>query len=76
MELLDVYACWWAATTVGEQTLAEWSNRDVLAWIRTLSAKLQAILRGDCDPVLAADPNLDILNAMELQLLLEALETK
>jgi len=41
-----------------------------------LLANLLAILRGDRNPALAADPNLDFYNAVELKLLLEALETK
>jgi hypothetical protein len=63
-------------TTEAEQTLAELSNRDVPAWYKMLLAKLQAILRGDRNPALAADPNLYYDNAAELQLLLEALKTK
>ena len=35
--------------------------------------KLQAILRGDRNPALAADPDLDYDDAAELQLLLESL---
>jgi len=38
-----------------------------------LIRQLQAVLAGDRDPALAADPELDIWNAAELQLLLEAL---
>jgi hypothetical protein len=34
------------------------------------------MLRGERDPALAADPNLNYVNAVELQLLLEALHAK
>jgi hypothetical protein len=63
-------------TAVAEQTLAEFSDEGVPAQYKTLLAKLKAILSGDRNPALAADPNLDILNAVELQLLLEALGAK
>jgi tetratricopeptide (TPR) repeat protein len=43
---------------------------------RLLISKVQAILRGDQDPKLAADPNLSYDDAAELQLLLEALHAK
>ncbi len=39
-------------------------------------SKLQAILRGDRNPALADDPNLHYGDAVELQLLLEALGAK
>jgi len=61
------------ATTKAEQHLDELSREDIPAWAQTLVVALQAILRGDRDPALAADPNLDYMNAAELQLLLEAL---
>jgi tetratricopeptide (TPR) repeat protein len=64
------------ATTEAEQTLAELSNRDVPAQLQTLLAKLQAILRGDRNPALAANPNLAYRHAAELQLLLESLGAK
>jgi tetratricopeptide (TPR) repeat protein len=63
-------------TTEAEQTIAEFSKGDVPAWGQTLLAKLQAILRGDRDRALAADPNLDYGDAVELQLLLESLGAK
>jgi hypothetical protein len=63
-------------TADAEQALAEFSNGNFPACLQTLLAKLQAILRGDRNPALAADPSLDYCNAVELQLLLEALETK
>jgi len=59
------------ATTEAEQTLAELSKGDIPVWLKTLLAKLQAILRGDRDPALAADPNLTYASVVELQLLLE-----
>ena len=62
-------------TTEAEHTLDEWSREDHPVWATTLAAGLWAILRGDRDPALAADPNLDYRNAAELQLLLEALGT-
>jgi hypothetical protein len=40
------------------------------------AAGLRAILRGDRDPALTADPNLDYRNAVELQLLLEKLNSR
>lgn len=63
-------------TTEAEQTLDELSRGDIPAWARTLVAGLRAILRGNRDPSLAADPNLSYLAAAELQLLLEALHAK
>ena len=38
-----------------------------------LIRQFQAVLAGDRDPALAADPELDYRNAAELQLLLEGL---
>jgi tetratricopeptide (TPR) repeat protein len=64
------------ATTEAEQYLDKWSEEDDPLWAKTLVAGLQAILRGDRDPALAADPNLDYGNAVELQLLLEALQSR
>jgi tetratricopeptide (TPR) repeat protein len=63
-------------TTEAEHTLSELSSRDDPVWLQKLLAKLQAILRGDRDPALAADPNLDYCSAVELQLLLEGLGAK
>jgi tetratricopeptide (TPR) repeat protein len=63
-------------TTKVEQTLAEWSKRELPMQLQTLAVKLQAILRGDHNPALAADPNLYYDNAAELQLLLEGLGAK
>lgn len=64
------------ATTEAEQKLAELSKEDVPLWFQTLLAKLQAILSGDRNPALAADPNLEFGDAAELQLLLETLGAK
>jgi len=61
------------ATTEAEQYLDELSRGDIPAWLQTSVAGLQAILRGDRHPALAANPNMDYLNAAELQLLLEKL---
>jgi tetratricopeptide (TPR) repeat protein len=62
------------ATTEAEQTLDKCSGEDDRPRAKALAAGLRAILRGDRDPALAADPNLLYDNAAELQLLLEALE--
>jgi tetratricopeptide (TPR) repeat protein len=64
------------ATTEAEQYLDKWSKEDHPLWAKALAAVLRAILRGDRDPALAADPNLDFCNAAELQLLLESLESR
>jgi tetratricopeptide (TPR) repeat protein len=64
------------ATTEAEQYLDEWLKEDYPLWAKTLVAKLRAILRGDRDPALAADPNLSYTAAVELQLLLEALQSR
>jgi hypothetical protein len=64
------------ATTEAEQYLDELSKADIPASGQTLIAGLRAILRGDRDPALEADPNLDYGNAVELQLLLEAWQSR
>lgn len=64
-----------ADTTEMEQLLAQLSGTDAPSWAKTLRPKLQAILRGDRHPALADDPNLDYGDAVELQLLLEALQS-
>jgi tetratricopeptide (TPR) repeat protein len=64
------------AATEAEQYLDEWSEENDSLRAKTLIAKLQCILRGDRAPALAADPNLDYCSAVELELLLEALEKK
>jgi hypothetical protein len=61
------------ATTEAEQQLDKWSKEDHPLSAKTLAAGLRALLRGDRDPALAADPNLSYENATELQLLLEKL---
>jgi hypothetical protein len=61
------------ATTEAEQYLDKWSKEGDPLWKKTLIAGLRAILRGDRDPALAADPNLSYVSAAELQLLLEKL---
>lgn len=60
-------------TTEMEQTLAQLSGADIPPSSKPMIFKLQAILRGDRNPVPADDPNLDYDDAVELQLLLEAL---
>jgi tetratricopeptide (TPR) repeat protein len=49
---------------------------DTPARLKAMLPKLQAILHGDRDPALAADPALDYRNAAELLLLLETLGGK
>ena len=46
---------------------------DTPAWLKAMLPKLHAILHGDRDPALAADPALDYDDAAELLLLLETL---
>ncbi len=46
---------------------------DAPSWLTALIRQLLAVLAGERDPALAADPELDYRNAVELQLLLEAL---
>ncbi len=46
---------------------------DTPAWLKAMLPKLQAILHGDRDPALAADPGLYYRDAAELLLLLETL---
>jgi tetratricopeptide (TPR) repeat protein len=64
------------ATTGLEQELAEVLRQTDHPRPHALIPKLQAILRGNRDPALAADPALDYVDAVELQLLLEALGAK
>lgn len=63
-------------TTEFEQHLDQLSRADVPPLTKVMLSKLQAILRGDRNPALADDPNLVYNNAVELQLLLEALGAK
>ncbi|MBI4552391.1 MAG: tetratricopeptide repeat protein, partial [Candidatus Latescibacteria bacterium] len=61
-------------TTAVEQFLAQAARAaDTPRRLRVMILKLQAILNGDRNPALAADPNLDYDDAAELQLLLETL---
>ena len=64
------------ATTEAEQYLDEWSSEDDPLWAKALVAGLRAILRGDRDLALAADPNLSYDDAVELQLLLDAWQSR
>lgn len=63
-------------TTALEEELGEWSTADAPPSFKFMLAKLRAILRGSRDPSLADDSNLSYDDAVELQLLLEALNTK
>jgi tetratricopeptide (TPR) repeat protein/DNA polymerase III delta prime subunit len=63
-------------TTEAESKLDELAKREFPLWAKTLVAKLHLILGGDRAPALAADPNMDYMNAAELQLLLEKLGAK
>ncbi len=63
-------------TTEMEQALAQIAGADVPPSAKVLISKLQSILRGDRNPALPADPNLDYSNAVELQLLLEELSAR
>ena len=56
-----------------EQRLTELSEEDVASSAKVLIAKVQAVLRGERDGALAADPELYYRDAAELQLLLERL---
>lgn len=62
-------------TTELEQLLAQLLGADVRPSAKVMIPKLQAILRGDRVPALADDPNLDYDDAVELQLLLESLQS-
>lgn len=63
-------------TTALEQELVEWPTADAPPSFKFMLAKLRAILHGSRDPALADDPNLSYDDAVELQLLLEALHAK
>ena len=57
-----------------EQGLAQLAeSEDVPSLLKIVVPKLHAILHGNRDPALAADPALGYANAVELQLLLEHL---
>ena len=60
-------------TTAMEEILAQYTEADILPSAKVLISKLQSILRGERNPALADDPNLDYDDAVELQLLLEVL---
>ena len=64
-----------SATTEAAAKLAEMAKGDIPPWGLALLDKLQAVLRGDRAPALAADPALAYRDAAELQLLLESLGT-
>jgi tetratricopeptide (TPR) repeat protein len=59
-----------------ERELTQLSGDDVPPSAKVLISKLQAVLRGERNPALADDPNLDYGDAVELQLLLEDLGAK
>ncbi len=56
-----------------EAYLSQPLGEDVPPWVRVVFPKLLAVLRGERDPALAVDPELDFDDAVELLLLLEAL---
>jgi tetratricopeptide (TPR) repeat protein len=58
-------------TSETEQRLAKLAAKATERWQQAAIAALQAILRGARDPALARDPDLDYMDAVELQLLLE-----
>ena len=53
------------ATSDAEQYLNELSRGEIPDWFKALIAGLHAILNGDRDPALAADPNLDFWSAAD-----------
>lgn len=56
-----------------EQYLSQPLGEDTPPWVRIMFPKLMAVLHGERDPALAADPALDYDDAAELLLLLEVL---
>lgn len=56
-----------------EQFLVQFTGADVQSWAVAMIPKLQAILRGERNPALADDPDLEYDDAAELLLLLEVL---
>ena len=62
-----------SAMTEAAAQLAKYARPDAPAWYTALLDKLQAVLRGDRDQALAADPALSFWDVVELQLLLERL---
>jgi tetratricopeptide (TPR) repeat protein len=73
---MAVQAITQADTTEIEQVFAQLSGEDIPPSAKVMTSKLQDILRGDRNPVLANDPNLGYDDAAELQLLLETLGAK
>jgi tetratricopeptide (TPR) repeat protein len=63
-------------TTKIEPFLAELLGKDFPPSFKLMIFKLQSILRGERDPALADDPNLEYEDAAELLLLLEALNAQ
>ncbi|MBI3425788.1 MAG: CHAT domain-containing protein [Acidobacteria bacterium] len=61
------------ALTAAAAQLAEGAQAAITASFTALLDKLQAVLRGERDPALAADPALSFWDVVELQLLLEGL---
>jgi tetratricopeptide (TPR) repeat protein len=59
-----------------EQYLSRPLDQDTPPWARAVFPKLLAVLRGERDPTLAADPGLDYYDAAELMLLLETLQKR
>ncbi len=62
-------------TNEAEQYLVEILGAVDVHWAKAMVPKLQAILNGARDPALAADPDLDYDDAVELHLLLESLSS-
>jgi tetratricopeptide (TPR) repeat protein len=63
-------------TTELEQLLAQHSEADIPPSAKVMISKLQAILRGDRNPTLIDEQNLEYDDAVELRLLLEELGTE
>jgi hypothetical protein len=63
-------------TAALSEELARALAGDVSPAHKVLGAKLQAILGGARDPALAADPALDYADAVEVELLLEVLNSE
>lgn len=63
-------------TTELEKELAEWSESDSPPSFKLMISKLRAIVQGSRESALADDPELEFHDAVELQLLLEALNSQ
>ena len=63
-------------TEAVEQELSKYGGADASSSHKVLLTKLHAILKGDRDPALASDPELNYAGAAELQLLLERLNAE